>query len=127
ACTPTCRPAGPTRSVTAPPASATSAPSRYSLKQTAYSPGSQPMLEFPLVMLPLDGNLQSKLDLLTAQQYIQVPGTAPQVIYMLCRPASVDSLAQGLGFGKFGVDDSQVKILRDGKLINADGSEEAVQ
>lgn len=85
------------------------------------------MLEFTLVMLPLDGDLQSRLDQLTAQRYIQVPGTMPQVIYMLCRPASVDSLAQGLGFGKFGVDDSEVKILRDGKLISADGSEEVAQ
>jgi hypothetical protein len=78
-------------------------------------------------MLPLDDGLQAKLDALTKQRYIQVPGTTPQVVYMLCRPASADQLLQGVGFGKFGVDDTQVKILRDGKLINADGSEDVVQ
>jgi hypothetical protein len=81
------------------------------------------MLEFTLVMLALDNDLQSKLDQLTAQRYIQVPGTTPQVVYMLCRPASADSLLQGAGFGKFGIDDSQVNIIRDGKLIGADGKE----
>jgi hypothetical protein len=85
------------------------------------------MLEFTLVMLSLDNDLQTKLDALTAQRYIQVPGTTPQVIYMLCRPASTEQVAQGFGFGKFGVDDTQVKILRDGKLINADGTDEVAQ
>ncbi len=83
------------------------------------------MLEFTLVMLALDNDLQTKLDALTAQRYIQVPGTTPQVVYMLCRPASAESVIQGSGFGKFGIDDSQVSIIRDGKLIGPDGKEVA--
>lgn len=81
------------------------------------------MLEFTIVMLPLDDDLQSKLDALTKQAYIQVPGTKPQVVYMLCRPANAEQQAMGLGFGKFGVDDRKVHILRDGKLYDADNNE----
>jgi hypothetical protein len=85
------------------------------------------MLEFTLMMLPLDDGLQAKLDALTKQHYIQVPGTTPQVVYMLCRPASAETVSSHLGFGKFGIDDTQVKILRDGKIINADGTEEVTE
>jgi hypothetical protein len=81
------------------------------------------MLEFTAVMLPLDDNLQTQLDALKTQGFMQVPGTKQFVVYMLCRPANAEQVASGAGFGKFAIDESKVAILRDGKLIGPDGKE----
>jgi hypothetical protein len=77
------------------------------------------MLEFDMLMLPLDANIQEELKTRSEQGWIMVPGTKPQVIYQICRPIQQQQAqAEVHGFGKLSIDESKLYIIdKDGNRV----------
>lgn len=77
-------------------------------------------IEFTVRVIDIDEHLQDKIQEMLKEGWSLVSGTKPVAIYHLQRIKQI-SAAQGLmgaaGQGGVGVDESQVFILRNGKLL----------
>jgi len=77
-------------------------------------------IEFSVRTIEIDEHLQDKIQQMLKEGWTLVSGTKPVAIYHLQRIKQV-SAAQGFmgaaGQGGVGVDETQVFILRDGKLL----------
>jgi hypothetical protein len=76
------------------------------------------MLEFDILILPLDPSIQQALEAKTKEGWMLVPGTQPRALYQICRPVQANSLSEHKGFGQLGIDDSKVHVVdKDGKIV----------
>lgn len=79
------------------------------------------MWEFELITLPIDGDLQSKLDALAAQGW-QLASQKTYAQYIVMRqPQQQPQMAKQEGFGVMGIDESKVHLMRNGKIVLPDG------
>ena len=78
------------------------------------------MLEFDVLILPLNDDLQNQLKAKADDGWILVPGTIPRGIYQICRPIQqqAPTEAKMSGFGKLSIDESKIHIIdKDGNRV----------
>ena len=73
-------------------------------------------VEHKIEVIPIDANIQKKLESLEIERWQVVPGVQPVAIYHLVRMKVQPSAQQG-AFGQIKVDETKVHVLRDGKMI----------
>lgn len=72
-------------------------------------------------VFPLDQNLEANLHQITSEGWMLLPGVMPVAVYHLVKMQGVPPLKED-GTSptvSFSIDDTKVKILRDGELIDA--------
>lgn len=79
-------------------------------------------VEHNVKVFPLDADLESNIKNMTAEGWLLLPGISPVAIYHVVRMKGVVPQPQGDNTPppvvKVNIDDSKVKIIRDGKLID---------
>lgn len=73
-------------------------------------------VEHTIRVIPIDSDFQNALKKLEAEGYDMIPGVTPVAVYHLVRSKEVPAPAEGAQ-GIIKIDDAQVHILRDGKLV----------
>jgi len=75
------------------------------------------MLEFDVLVVPLDANVQAAIQAKATEGWMLVPGTVPHAIYQICRPMQ-QPLAAHKGFGALQVDESKMYFVdKDGNKV----------
>ena len=75
-------------------------------------------LEFDMLVLRLDPNVQPTLEAKGKEGWIIVPGTTPIVVYNLCRPAVDQPMADMKGTASLKIDESKIYIIdKDGNRV----------
>ena len=79
-------------------------------------------VEHAIRVFPLDQNLEANLQQMTQEGWLLVPGVVPVAVYHAVRlqgtlPVNEDGTVKSKV--SFTIDDTKVKILRDGVLIDA--------
>lgn len=79
-------------------------------------------VEHAVRVFPLDDKLQDNLREVSKEGYMAIPGITPVVVYHLVRVKGLAPGAPGDGgqkpMAKIAIDDTKVKILRNGELID---------
>jgi len=79
-------------------------------------------IEFATRSAPIDSNLDAEIRRWAAEGWVITPGSVGVAVYFLQRSVEIQPGMQsiaGAGLGTLGVDDKQVFILRNGKLMSA--------
>ena len=69
-------------------------------------------LEVKTEVVEVNDQMTQKLEALQAQGWTLVAGVTPVAIYHLCRPVQPNA-----ALGTLKIDESQVQIIRDGKIV----------
>ena len=75
------------------------------------------MLEFDMLMIPIDQNTQSAIQAKIAEGWMLVPGTTPRALYVICRPLQ-QPMTEHKGFGVLNLDESKMYFVdKDGNKV----------
>lgn len=80
-------------------------------------------VEFAFKAFQFDDNLPNELKKLEAEGFVQIPGLAPVVMYMVFRNTKPQEQPvpepppQGAGFGVMQIDDTKVHVIRGGEPV----------